>query len=124
MEKLRAGGLFVCVNPGRNIWDELAVTKYNPCAEAFLNRRLSMAHVSVFSEESLRILLESSGFVVREIRRFTDIGESFAIAGGWTGLTTRSTVRGLASVGLAPRNRLMAIASKPSHRDSKTTVSL
>jgi hypothetical protein len=83
-----------------------------------------MAHVSVFSAESLRILLERSGFIVHEIRRFTDIGESFAIAGGWTGWTTRSAARALASVGLAPRNRLMAIASKASHRASKSPASL
>lgn len=124
MDKLRTGGVLVCVNPGRNIWDELAVTKYNPRPAALLSRRLSMAHVSVFSAESLRILLERSGFFVHEIRQFTDIGESFAIAGGWTGWTTRATVRALASVGFAPRNRLMAIASKASRHDSMTTVSL
>jgi len=38
--------------------------------------------VSVFSAKSLRVLLEHSGLIVHKIERFTDIGESFAIAGG------------------------------------------
>lgn len=114
VDKLHAGGLFVCINPGRNLWDDLAVAKYNPYPEAFLRRRLSMAHVSVFSAASLRVLLERSGLIVHEIKRFTDIGNSFAVAGGWRGRMIRTAVCTLASVGLAPRNRLMAIASKAS----------
>ena len=112
--KLRPGGLIVCVNPGRNLWDDLAVTKYNRYSEVFLRRRLSMAHVSVFSAESLRLLLERNGLVVHEVKRFTDIGGSFSVAGGWCGRMIRTAVRALANAGVAPRNRLMAIASKAS----------
>ena len=110
--RLAPRGILLCVNPGWNVWDTVAVRSPRRLGLPLIRRRLSSAHVSVFSTTSISTLLQRTGFTLLAVRRFTDIGRSFGRGHGALGSVFGAVTRFLALVGLAPRNRLLAIATK------------
>jgi len=114
-EKLELGGMLICVIPGWNIWDRLTLSlvPFSKYGTLLMKKRLSLAHISVFSEKSLNECVIRSGFAVLSIFRFTDIGKSFSLTHySFLSKMLRVTIKRLSKFNLAPSNRLMAVGKR------------
>ena len=121
---LTPGGVLLIYTPVWGVYDRMTswvARVSNSRWSQFIDRRINAAHLQIFPQETLRVLLEAQGLSVQESRRVCEYNlpvgnylRSMSIGAGTLGRIATAAVGGLIDRNLFFRNNQRVLASKRS----------
>ena len=121
---LTPGGVLLIYTPVWGVYDRMTswvARVSNSRWSQFIDRRINAAHLQIFPQETLRVLLEAQGLSVQESRRVCEYNlpvgnylRSMSIGAGTLGRIGTAAVGGLIDRNLFFRNNQRVLASKRS----------
>ena len=119
---LTPGGVLLIYTPVWGVYDRMTswvARVSNSRWSQFIDRRINAAHLQIFPQETLRVLLEAQGLSVQESRRVCEYNlpvgnylRSMSIGAGTLGRIATAAVGGLIDRNLFFRNNQRVLAAK------------